>query len=968
MNMISKKGCFVFVLAISFFLMNLYAQDFAGGSGTANDPWQIESAIHLDNIRNYLGVEHNDKYYIQIADIDLGVPPWSEGEGWEPIGWWIHWTDYEPFMGTYLGNGFTIEDLFINSTEDSAQGLFGCTEEALLQSVNLVNLNITGEASIGGLVGRSSYSEIDECYVSGNIAGGDHVGGVLGQGLSTIISNSHSAVNVTGTNLHAGGIVGACYDGTIIHNCISTGTVAGFRIVGGLVGSQHYLAEITESRNTGDVSGSFMTGGLVGYQEAAEITSSHSTGNVAGQNQVGGLVGLSKNSQIMNSSSTGSVNGNISVGGFWGEINNSEIANSFSLSEVSGIEHVGGFGGTMINGLHNDCYSAGNVTGYDNVGGFVGFLSYYYSDSYGLHNYWDIETSGQTESSFGSGRTTADMTFPYSGDTFVNWNFGLWAADYDYDINGGYPYHAVTDPVLDIPYALIDIAPENGSSSVSPAIVLSWIVEYDEFYTNSPSGFRISVGTDNPPTNIAHNQDLGWVHTYSFSQYLEQEVTFYWQVIPYNNHGDAEDCPVWSFTTTTFFAGGDGSEDNPWQIANSSQLNNVRYFLGEDNNDCNFVMTTDIDLYDETRDGGVFWNFGEGWTPISRDPSNLFQGTFNGNGHIVNGIYINRPQITYQSLFGVIWCASITGVGLTNVDITGSYFTSGLVGHAYLSTITNSFSTGIVNGTADTGGLVGVADMSTLGNCYSDGTVNGTNGTGGLIGSATMSFESTISNCYSRSDVNGNEATGGLIGSVWVSSGNLVVSNCYSTGQVTGETSTGGLVGSEHGASSINSYWDLETSGQTSSSLGEGRTTAEMTYPYANTTYLDWDFADIWGADETSSVNDGYPYLLENIHVSVEQGEIASPSKISMSNFPNPFNPNTTIVFNLSQPEKVKLIIYNIKGQIARNLCDEYLDAGEHRLTWNGKDDKGVEAASGIYLYQLITRESILTKKMMMIK
>ena len=61
---------------------------FAGGTGTATDPWQIATAEQLNNVRNYLGPAHSDKFFVLNANIDLDVPPYNTGLGWEPIGNW----------------------------------------------------------------------------------------------------------------------------------------------------------------------------------------------------------------------------------------------------------------------------------------------------------------------------------------------------------------------------------------------------------------------------------------------------------------------------------------------------------------------------------------------------------------------------------------------------------------------------------------------------------------------------------------------------------------------------------------------------------------------------------------------------------------------------------------------------------------------------------------------------------------
>jgi len=68
---------------------------FAGGTGTEIDPYLIETAEHLNNVRNFMGI--TDVYFRQIADINLGVAPWNTGEGWVPLGG--HFADV--FMGTY---------------------------------------------------------------------------------------------------------------------------------------------------------------------------------------------------------------------------------------------------------------------------------------------------------------------------------------------------------------------------------------------------------------------------------------------------------------------------------------------------------------------------------------------------------------------------------------------------------------------------------------------------------------------------------------------------------------------------------------------------------------------------------------------------------------------------------------------------------------------------------------------------
>ncbi len=87
-----------------------------------------------------------------------------------------------------------------------------------------------------------------------------------------------------------------------------------------------------------------------------------------------------------------------------------------------------------------------------------------------------------------------------------------------------------------------------------------------------------------------------------------------------------------------------------------------------------------------------------------------------------------------------------------------------------------------------------------------------------------------------------------------------------------------------------------------------------------------------------------------------------------LTNYPNPFNPETKIVFNLPEEGKVKLEIFNIKGQKVKTLLDCYMSPGRSEMIWNGKDETGKAVGSGIYFYKLRTKDKELTKKMLLLK
>ncbi|PID29812.1 MAG: hypothetical protein CSB55_01110 [Candidatus Cloacimonadota bacterium] len=85
-------------------------------------------------------------------------------------------------------------------------------------------------------------------------------------------------------------------------------------------------------------------------------------------------------------------------------------------------------------------------------------------------------------------------------------------------------------------------------------------------------------------------------------------------------------------------------------------------------------------------------------------------------------------------------------------------------------------------------------------------------------------------------------------------------------------------------------------------------------------------------------------------------------------NYPNPFNPETQIEFSLSKNDNVKIMIYNVKGQLVKVLADAPFKAGKHVVSWKGKDDKGKDVAGGVYFYSMETSDYKNIKKMLMMK
>jgi filamentous hemagglutinin family protein len=195
------------------------------------------------------------------------------------------------------------------------------------------------------------------------------------------------------------------------------------------------------------------------------------------------------------------------------------------------------------------------------------------------------------------------------------------------------------------------------------------------------------------------------------------------------------------------------------------------------------------------------WNGNAGFDPIGNTSNGSFNGRFNGLGHTVSSLTLDRSA-QFVGLFGGASGAQISNVGLVGGSVRGVNYVGGLVGYSYNgSTISNSYATGDVSGGDNIGGLVGQNTNATISNSYATGDVSGGGLVGGLVGS--NSSGGTISNSYATGDVSGGGLVGGLVGS----NDGGTISNSYATGDVSGGGYVGGLVGSNSSGGTIsNSY------------------------------------------------------------------------------------------------------------------------------------------------------------------
>jgi flagellar hook assembly protein FlgD len=105
----------------------------------------------------------------------------------------------------------------------------------------------------------------------------------------------------------------------------------------------------------------------------------------------------------------------------------------------------------------------------------------------------------------------------------------------------------------------------------------------------------------------------------------------------------------------------------------------------------------------------------------------------------------------------------------------------------------------------------------------------------------------------------------------------------------------------------------------------------------------------------------------------VDGPRVGIPTSFALTqNYPNPFNPSTTIAFDVpavsGSNQKVSLTVYDIRGRRVKTLVDAEMEPGQHKVTWNGKNERGEAVSSGIYLYTLKAADQTFTRKMTILK
>ena len=243
------------------------------------------------------------------------------------------------------------------------------------------------------------------------------------------------------------------------------------------------------------------------------------------------------------------------------------------------------------------------------------------------------------------------------------------------------------------------------------------------------------------------------------------------------------------------FSKGDGSAANPYRITNCEELWGAGSHL-----DSHFKLMNDVDCATDTHSGGSLWDGGHGFAPIGSGDVDPFAGTFNGNGHKILNLFINRSDQDYVGLFSGS-SGTISDVRLIGADITGKNYVGGLVGYLADGSVSRCFVDAKITGSNNyLGGFVGlVKGGAMISDSYATGNVTGNSANSWRVGGFVGENDGDIFTSYATGNASGKTMIGGFVGVNGSSAESIYSSFSVGTVTATGTGNKGGFIGYNDG-------------------------------------------------------------------------------------------------------------------------------------------------------------------------
>ena len=788
-----KRMLLTLLAALGLIVPSLRAQDVWDGT-TIDTSWydpatadtttsyEISTAAELAGLAKLVngGNTFQGKTITLSANVDLA------GKAWTPIG------DKESkkyFKGTFIGQPkeagegaqVLVSNLSINLLSDASkdyQALFGAIEGATIK-----NLKATGSVrakNAAGIVARMDGGTVENCTNAVTIdCGASKAGGIVClTTLDCVITNCTNEGTLQGSagaQTHLGGILGyGNGETTLVSGCTNKGTINGETMewAGGIVGyatSKGVSSAVENCTNEGSIIAKTNAGGIIAYStQLWSVSNSTNSGTITSASTAGGIVGTNNNAgAIVECGNTGVITGKVTAGGVVGNNASGVVDRCTNSGEVSAMETplldnpdnvnrkgAGGIVGSNTSGILSVCENTGKVTGY-NAGGVAGYC--------GAHTQL-IKCSGGKAEIVALEATQGG----YAGRLIGNCNTGYSESD---------AILVTVDDTKDDDYTSLPtlgaIAPLSGWGQLK---VLAGT------FHGTPATRYVSKGT---VANLYFSKNTAWGEN-TFAEGSVWTTTSpdaqAWTSVEKTSIAMVGDTPCYTLTgiaaakkATPEAAVVLSAEASNFNIANITDLKAFRDLVnaGVTFRGKTVTLMANIDLKNEE------------WTPIGKNSTAVFRGTFDGTGKTISNLKISGTNDNV-GLFGAtnytVDCspsAGLKNLTLSNVSVSGGSYVGALAGNYYDKYVTNCHVTGTIaiSGKKYVGGLIGKAD-ATLTDCSVKGTAEAVAtivadsedaaNVGGLVG-ILGEHNYTVTNCATEYvSLSGDRKVGGLIGTAYV--------------------------------------------------------------------------------------------------------------------------------------------------------------------------------------------------------
>ena len=725
----------------------------------------------------------NYKDVYLTVDVDLG------GHDWTPIGYSS--TEIIYFYGNFYAgkntDGVTISNLKVDlEGDDAVAGLFGRLE-GTVSGITLVDPQVTTvHGSAGALAGSRINiinDSVTDCHVTGGTiksTGNAGVGGLIGSNSNSGLIENCTVKNTTITS--ADGYVGGITGSTSARSAPESGTDVK---TGWIIDCTVENCTITTNRNTW--ASSSVAGGISGMtttsSDAVEnvqaridgcvVQSTVITGN---ESAVGGICGRTNNDVLVTGCEyhgKGSKNADL-TGRYAGGIIGYATANpTITLCSVTDATLSGTNENYEVAGIVAEI---GSPSGYSITNSYVSGMNV---------------TDTTKKATFTVGIRTVDSVVTYLRTTNVTYidadpDYSGWMED---GTNSAIIAHLDDDGSIDYYYGSIDDYLAEKSNATSAELINGARFDDDadiEITLTMQSGSTATVPSD-VTLNFSSNELLPTSGQFSIEGVIVIPDKYTDTTLSFSGTGYLV---IENATYTTSMASSEAemgwyyTGTNPYQISTANDLKGLAVLVNEQRFSFEgetVELNADINLNNMD------------WVPIGSyinksgfTDNPIFKGTFEGNGHKVSNLYVNKPDQQGVGLFGTITVGTVKDLTVENAEVKGMMFVGAVVGWF--------------------GDTKATSQNQSIVNCHVTGTIEieGNYIIGGLVGRSAAGLEDcsvdatgTVTGTYveGKTDCEGDNV-GGLVGYVEEPAGTAAITNCSVTGiDITGTIKIGGMVG-----------------------------------------------------------------------------------------------------------------------------------------------------------------------------